>query len=86
MRLPSETVVIKAGLVALAVCVGAAGMYLWQGRPGQSEDGPDVSSVSMSAFIRDLHNSAHVDNLPIQRIDDLYFPCPDSSWIGGSNW
>jgi hypothetical protein len=74
MRLPSQTAVIKAGLVALGVCVGAAGMYVWQARPGQAEDRSDVSSASMSAFIRNLHNSAHVDNLPIQRIDDLYVP------------
>jgi hypothetical protein len=74
MRSLSETVVIKAGLVALGVCVGAAGMYVWQARPGQAEDRTDVSSASMSAFIRNLHNSAYVDNLPVQRIDDLYCP------------
>jgi hypothetical protein len=71
MRLPSNTFVINAGLVALGLCVGAAGINAWQARPGKAEGRSAVSSGSMSTFIRN-HNSAHVDNLPIQRIDDLY--------------
>ena len=72
MHLISKTLRSKAGLVALGVCVGAAGMHAWQARPGKAEGGPAVSSANMSTFIRDLHNSAHMENLPIQRIDDLY--------------
>jgi hypothetical protein len=64
--------VIKTGLVALGVCVGAAAMYAWQARSGTVEGRPALSRGSMSGFISDLHNSAHVDNLPVQRIDDLY--------------
>jgi len=72
MHLISKTFLSKAGLVALGVCVGAAGMYAWQARSGKAEATPVVSSASMSTLIRNLHNSAHTDNLPIQRIDDLY--------------
>ena len=37
MHLISKTFLSKAGLVALGVCVGAAGMYAWQARPGKAE-------------------------------------------------
>ena len=69
MHLISKTFLSKAGLVALGVCVGAAGMYAWQVR-GHKVDEPTVARGGMSNFIRELHDNAHMDNLPVQVIEN----------------
>jgi hypothetical protein len=68
MRIIPRTLLLQTGIIAVAVCVGATAMYAWQARAGKI-DHQAVSTGSMSTFIQQLHNSAHIDNLPVQMID-----------------
>jgi hypothetical protein len=68
MRFEPKPLLIQAGIVAVALCVGATAMYGWQARTGQVEHKSTVSSGSMSNFIRD-HNNAHIEHLPVKTIE-----------------
>jgi hypothetical protein len=67
MRFVPKTVLIQAGIIAVAMCVGATAMYAWQARV-HKVDNAGVSAGSMSNLIRELHNNAH--HLPVQMIED----------------
>ena len=68
MQIVTKTVLLQTAIIAVAVCVGATAMYAWQARAGKI-DHQGVSQGSMSTFIQQLHNSAHIDNLPVQVFD-----------------
>jgi hypothetical protein len=67
MPIVPKTLLLQTGIIAVAICVGATAMYAWQPRVGKL-DYQGVSAGSMAAFIQ-LHNNAHIDNLPVQVID-----------------
>jgi hypothetical protein len=67
MRFVPKTLLLQAGIIAVAMCVGATAMYAWQARV-QKVDKAGVSTGSMSNIIRELHNNAH--HLPVQVIED----------------
>jgi len=50
---------------AFAVCVGATAIHAWQGRDADAAMANDTTS-----YIWALHNSAHLDNLPIGHPED----------------
>jgi len=62
-----KTILLQAGIIAFAMCVGATAMHAWHTRV-HTVDKADVSTGSMSNIIRDLHNNAH--HLPVQVIED----------------
>jgi hypothetical protein len=70
MRFGSKSLVLKAAIVAVMVCVGATAIHAWQVQTNKGEKKPVLVQGGMSRFILDLHNSAHLDNLPVQQIDD----------------
>jgi hypothetical protein len=69
MQLTFKTLLLQAAIVAVALCVGATAMYAWQAR-GNKVDQPAVAKGGMSSFIRELHDNAHMDNLPVQVIEN----------------
>ena len=68
MRINPKTLLLQTGIIAVAICVGATAMYAWQERAGKI-DHQGVSTGGMSSFIQQIHNSAHIENLPVQVID-----------------
>jgi hypothetical protein len=68
MRIALKTLLLQTAIIAIAVCVGATAMYAWQARAGKI-DHHSLATGSMSTFIQQLHNNAHIDNLPVQVID-----------------
>jgi len=69
MRFTFKTLLLQAAIIAVALCVGATAMYAWQVR-GHKVDEPTVAKGGMSNFIRELHDNAHMDNLPVQVIEN----------------
>jgi hypothetical protein len=69
MPIVLKTFLLQAGIIAVAICVGATAMYAWQAGAGKIDPQAAVSRGSMSTFIQQLHNNAHIDNLPVQVID-----------------
>jgi hypothetical protein len=69
MRFPFQTLLLQAAIVAVALCVGATAMYAWQAR-GPKVEQPAVAKGGMSSYIRELHDNAHMDNLPVQVIEN----------------
>jgi hypothetical protein len=69
MRFPLKTLLLQAAIIAVALCVGATAMYAWQVR-GPKLEQPAVARGGMSNFIRELHDNAHMDNLPVQVIEN----------------
>ena len=68
MRIAPRTLLLQTGIIAMAISAGATAMYTWQARAGKIEL-PTVAAGSMSTLIQQLHNSAHIDNLPVQVTD-----------------
>jgi hypothetical protein len=68
MPIVPKTLLLQTAIIAISICVGATAMYAWQARAGKIEHHA-LATGSMSTFIQQLHNSAHIDNLPVQVID-----------------
>jgi hypothetical protein len=66
MRIASKTFLLQTGIIAMGISIGATAMYTWQARAGKIEA---VATGSMSSLIQQLHNSAHIGNLPVQVIE-----------------
>jgi hypothetical protein len=62
-----KTILLQAGIIAFAMCVGATAMHAWHTRV-HTVDKAGVSTGSMSNIIHELHNNAH--HLPVQVIED----------------
>lgn len=65
MQSTPRSVVVKVAIIAFAfaVCVGATA--IWHARATKPADVEDMSS-----FIWGAHNNAHIDNLPVQVIEN----------------
>jgi hypothetical protein len=63
----STTILLQAGIIAIAICVGATAMHAWHTRV-QNVDHAGLSAGSMSTLIRELHSKSH--HLPVQVIED----------------
>jgi hypothetical protein len=70
MRLTWKLLVLQVVIILVALCLGATAMYAWQARAGKAEDNSAVARGSMFDVIQDLHNKAHLDNLPVQVIEN----------------
>jgi hypothetical protein len=68
MRIAPKTLLLQTGIIAMAISVGATAMYTWQARADKIEF-QAVATGSMSSLIQQLHNSAHIGNLPVQVIE-----------------
>jgi len=70
MRLMWKSLVLQAAIILVALCVGATAMYAWQARAAKAEDKSAAApSSGMVDVIQDLHNKAHLDNLPVQVLE-----------------
>ena len=60
---------LKAGIIACAVCAGAGGTALWvkADRPVRSPE----ARTTMPSFL-ELHNRAYLENLPVQDVKDPF--------------
>ncbi len=65
MRFVSRSLLLKLGIVTVMICLGATAMSAWHTNKVENKPAPAAASMS----IWDLHNNAHMDNLPVQRID-----------------
>ena len=67
MQSTPRSVVVKVAIIAFAfaVCVGATAIHAWHARGTKPAD-----VEGMSSFIWGAHNNAHIDNLPVQVIDN----------------
>ncbi len=67
MHSTPRSVVVKVAIIAFAfaVCVSATAIHAWHARATKP-----VGTEGMSSFIWDLHNNAHLDNLPVQVIEN----------------
>ena len=65
MQSTPRSTVVKVAIIAFAfaVCVGATAIHAWHARTAKS-----VAAEGMSIW--DLHNNAHIDNLPVQAIEN----------------
>jgi hypothetical protein len=65
MHSTPRSTVVKVAIIAFAfaVCVGATAIHAW--RAGAAKP---VAAEGISIW--DLHNNAHLDNLPVQVIED----------------
>jgi len=68
MRLVWKSPLLQIAITAVAVCFGATAMYAWSAR-AIKVDKPAVARSSMSGFF-DAHEKAHLDNLPVQSIEN----------------
>lgn len=68
MRIASKTFLLQTGIIAMGISIGATAMYTWQARAGKIELQAGASG-SMSSLIQQLHDSAHIGNLPVQVIE-----------------
>ena len=67
MRSSPKALMLKVGIIVVAICVGAPAIHAWQAQAIKAGDKP--AAGSMSTFIRDIH-SAYLDGLPVQVIED----------------
>ena len=67
---PTKATLLKAGLIVFAICAGATTMPAWQVRGQGAENGPAPAASNMWSVFQELHNLAHLDNLPIQRLEN----------------
>jgi hypothetical protein len=71
MHLTWKSLLLQAAIILVALCVGATAMYAWQVRSAKAEDESVTTRGSgMFDVIQDLHNKAHLDNLPVQMIEN----------------
>ena len=68
MRIASKTFLLQTGIIAMGISIGATAMYTWQARADKIEL-QAVATGSMSSLIQQLHDSAHIGNLPVQVIE-----------------
>jgi hypothetical protein len=71
MRSLSKSLLLKAGIVAVVICVGGTALFAWQGHglPSKIESKLAIVAGGMSTFIRDIHHSDHAKRLPVQIIE-----------------
>jgi hypothetical protein len=58
---------LKATIIACVICAGAGGTALWV--EAQREVRSQETLTAMPTLI-ELHNAAHIENLPIQNLKD----------------
>ena len=59
---------LRAGIIACVVCVGAGGSAMWVNeRKVQSQE-----TLKGMPTLLELHNGAHLENLPVQDVKDPF--------------
>jgi hypothetical protein len=68
-----EVPMLKAIILGCALCAGASGTVLWV--KAGANDTANLTAVTATVSpmsIQELHSNAHLDNLPIQVVEDPY--------------
>jgi hypothetical protein len=60
---------VKAAIVACVLCAGAGGTAMWVTAGVQVK--PGGATVVMPSML-ELHNNAHLENLPVREVKELY--------------
>jgi len=69
----TEGPMIKAIILGCAICAGAGGTVLWVKPGGQAKANVTAVTATVSPMsIQELHVNAHLDNLPIQVVEDPF--------------
>jgi hypothetical protein len=65
---------LKAIILACAICAGAGGTVLWVKSGGNAAANATATRVPAVATmsVQELHSNAHLDNLPIQVVEDPF--------------
>jgi hypothetical protein len=69
MRFFSKSLLLKAGMIVIAACLGATAMYAWQAQANKGEHKSAAAMGSMSTIILELHKRPHTDKLPAEVIE-----------------
>jgi hypothetical protein len=69
IRPPTKSTLLIAFAVVFGYCAGATTMHAWQVRGTKAEITP-VAFNNMWSVFQDLHSRAHLEHLPIQRLED----------------
>jgi hypothetical protein len=69
----TEVPMLKAIILGCALCAGAGGTVLWVKAGGNGTANVTAATAAVSPIsIQELHSNAHLDNLPIQVVEDPY--------------
>ena len=63
---------LKAAIVACALCAGAGGTAFWVKSSGSTAVPPPVAAGSLMPSIQEMHINAHLENLPVQVVRDPF--------------
>lgn len=61
---------LKAAIIACAVCAGAGGAAFWL-QPGHGSTEPPTALSNMPSLL-ELHAKAHLENLPVQEVKEPF--------------
>jgi hypothetical protein len=68
----TEASMLKAAIVACAICAGVGGTAFWVKSGGSAAVNPSVAAGSLMPSIQELHANAHLENLPVQVVADPF--------------
>ena len=64
---------LKAIILGCAICAGAGGTVVWVKAGGKDTANVTAVTATVSPMsIQELHSNAHLDNLPIQVVEDPF--------------
>jgi hypothetical protein len=63
---------LKAAIVACAVCAGASGTAFWVKSSSSTALKPPVAAGSLMPSIQDMHSNAHLEYLPAQVVHEPF--------------
>jgi hypothetical protein len=63
---------LKAAIVACALCAGAGGTAFWVKAGGSTAVQPPVAAGSLMPSIQEMHLNAHLENLPVLVVRDPF--------------
>jgi hypothetical protein len=63
---------LKAALVACALCAGAGGTAFWVKSSNSTAVPPAVAAGSLMPSILEMHSKAHLEYLPTQDVKDPF--------------
>jgi hypothetical protein len=63
---------LKAAIVACAICAGAGGTVLWVKSGGATAVRSPVAAGSLMPSIQEMHINAHLENLPVLDVKDPF--------------
>jgi hypothetical protein len=63
---------LKAALVACAVCAGAGGTAFWVKSSSSTAIKPPETAGSLMPSLQEMHSNAHLENLQVQVVHEPF--------------